>query len=182
MSLGSNLQFYRKKNSLTQEGLADVMGVSRQTISKWESDQAFPETEKLITLSEKFGCTVDELIKGNAEDSFAIDNAGYDKEMNRFTAAICAGTAVVMTGLSLMLLLNGLFADLSGKEGTQQLSTVFVGIFLLFVAIGAAIFIVGGIRHGQFVKDNPNIVPFYTERQKKAFAISSPYLSQQPQC
>lgn len=176
MSLGSNLQFYRKKNSLTQEGLADVMGVSRQTISKWESDQAFPETEKLITLSEKFGCTVDELIKGNAEDSFASDNAGYDKEMNRFTAAICAGTAVVMTGLSLMLLLNGLFADLSGKEGTQQLSTVFVGIFLLFVAIGAAIFIVGGIRHGQFVKDNPNIVPFYTDRQKKSFRNKFPVL------
>lgn len=160
---------------MTQEGLADVMGVSRQTISKWESDQAFPETDKLITLSEKFGCTLDELIKGNAEDSFAVDNAGYDKEMNRFTAAICAGTAVVLSGLSLMMLLCGLFADMSGKEGTQ-LTTMFTGIFLLFVAIGSAIFIVGGIRHGQFVKDNPDIAPFYTDKQKNSFRRKFPVL------
>ena len=63
MSLGTNIQFYRKQKNMTQEDLAEFMNVSRQTVSKWESDTAFPETDKLITLSDYFGCTLDELIK-----------------------------------------------------------------------------------------------------------------------
>ena len=57
MSLGTNIQFYRKQKNMTQEDLAEFMNVSRQTVSKWESDTAFPETDKLITLSDYFGCT-----------------------------------------------------------------------------------------------------------------------------
>ena len=68
MSLGTNIQFYRKQKNMTQEDLAEFMNVSRQTVSKWESDTAFPETDKLITLSDYFGCTLDELIKGSAEE------------------------------------------------------------------------------------------------------------------
>ena len=58
MSLGTNIQFYRKQKNMTQEDLAEFMNVSRQTVSKWESDTAFPETDKLITLSDYFGCTL----------------------------------------------------------------------------------------------------------------------------
>ena len=51
MTTGEKLQKLRKDNNYTQEELADIMNVSRQSISKWESDVAFPETEKLIALS-----------------------------------------------------------------------------------------------------------------------------------
>ena len=51
MSFGKNLQFLRKMhNSMTQEELAERMGVSRQTISKWESETAYPEMEKAFEL------------------------------------------------------------------------------------------------------------------------------------
>lgn len=50
MSLGENLQFLRKKENITQEQLAEQLGVSRQSISKWESDTAYPEMEKLLQL------------------------------------------------------------------------------------------------------------------------------------
>jgi transcriptional regulator with XRE-family HTH domain len=64
MSFGSNLQFMRKMhNGMTQEDLADQMGVSRQTVSKWEMDGAFPEMEKAIALSRLFNCSLDELLK-----------------------------------------------------------------------------------------------------------------------
>ena len=64
MSFGSNLQFMRKMhNGMTQEDLADQMGVSRQTVSKWEMDGAFPEMEKAIALSKLFNCSLDELLK-----------------------------------------------------------------------------------------------------------------------
>ena len=47
MTTGEKLQNLRKENNYTQEELADILGVSRQSISKWESDVAFPETDKL---------------------------------------------------------------------------------------------------------------------------------------
>ena len=163
MSLGTNIQFYRKQKSMTQEGLAELMEVSRQTVSKWESDTAFPETDKLITLSDYFGCTLDELIKGDAEESFTEDVAGYDKEMNGFTKAICTGTVIVLAGVTLLLAAAGF--------GIENIATA---VFMLFVAVGAAVFIVSGIRHGYYVKENPNIKPFYSEKQKKAFKNKFP--------
>lgn len=66
MKLGANLQYLRKLHgNMTQEKLAERMGVSRQTISKWETDEAIPDVEKLIELSRVFSCTLDALLKEN---------------------------------------------------------------------------------------------------------------------
>ena len=63
MTLGSKLAQERKLKNLTQEQLAELLGVSRQAISKWESDLAFPETEKLLRLCELFDCSLDYLLR-----------------------------------------------------------------------------------------------------------------------
>lgn len=63
MTFGERLARKRKENNLTQEQLAEVLGVSRQSISKWESDLTYPETEKLIRLCQLFGCTLDYLVR-----------------------------------------------------------------------------------------------------------------------
>ena len=63
MSIGSNLQFLRKMSGLTQEALAEKLEVSRQTISKWELDTAWPDIDKLIDLCELFNCTMDQLVR-----------------------------------------------------------------------------------------------------------------------
>ena len=64
MRFANNLQLLRKTNgNLSQETLADKMDVSRQTVSKWESGAAYPEVDKLISLSEFFHCTLDQLLK-----------------------------------------------------------------------------------------------------------------------
>jgi transcriptional regulator with XRE-family HTH domain len=65
MNFGENLQRLRKGKGISQERLAEIMEVSRQAISKWESNSAYPETEKLIALSDLFGVSIDYLIKGN---------------------------------------------------------------------------------------------------------------------
>lgn len=66
MSFGQNLQFLRKmQENMTQEQLAEKMNVSRQTISKWEMDAAFPEMDKAIALSRLFACSLDELLLSN---------------------------------------------------------------------------------------------------------------------
>ena len=74
MSFGQNLQFLRKMHEgMTQEILAEKMGVSRQTISKWEMDSTFPEMETAIALCKLFSCSLDELLRGN----MYFDNDAY---------------------------------------------------------------------------------------------------------
>ena len=63
MKLSEKIQLLRKENSYSQEELAAICNVSRQSISKWEADIALPETEKLIILSNLFQVTVDVLLK-----------------------------------------------------------------------------------------------------------------------
>ena len=80
MTTGEKLQSLRKQNNYTQEELAEIMNVSRQSISKWESDVAFPETEKLIALSKLYNCSIDYLLKDNVDEpQNAVTN---DKENN----------------------------------------------------------------------------------------------------
>lgn len=67
MTLGEKISKLRKENHYTQEQLADVFGVSRQAISKWESDTTYPETDKLIRMGELFGCSLDYLLKDAEE-------------------------------------------------------------------------------------------------------------------
>ncbi len=67
MTLGDKLAKLRKENNYTQEQLAAVLGVSRQAISKWESDTTYPETDKLIRISELFDCSLDYLLKDTVE-------------------------------------------------------------------------------------------------------------------
>jgi len=63
MSIGKNIQFLRKQQKITQEQLAEKMMVSRQTVSKWETDEVVPELNKLIELSDLFVCKLDTLIR-----------------------------------------------------------------------------------------------------------------------
>ena len=62
MTLGEKLSKLRKEYNYTQEQLADILGVSRQSISKWESDIAYPETDKLIKMGKLFECSMDYLL------------------------------------------------------------------------------------------------------------------------
>lgn len=63
MILAEKIQYLRKEHGFTQEQLAEQCNVSRQAITKWESDIAIPETEKIIFLSKLFKVSIDELLK-----------------------------------------------------------------------------------------------------------------------
>lgn len=81
MIFGQNLQFLRKMHErMTQEELAEKMNVSRQTVSKWEMNSAFPEMEKAIQLCKLFSCSLDEIILGNMNsDNEAYTNIRVEK-------------------------------------------------------------------------------------------------------
>ncbi len=65
MSFSENLQMIRKKNRLSQEELAELLGVSRQAVSKWELGEGYPEVEKLLVLSKKLNVSLDSLMTGS---------------------------------------------------------------------------------------------------------------------
>lgn len=81
MILADKIIQERKRNGLTQEDLAELMNVSRQSVSKWESAQSIPEIEKVIRLSELFGVSTDYLFKDDLED--AEYHAGKELEATR---------------------------------------------------------------------------------------------------
>lgn len=66
MSIGKRIQFHRAQRGLSQDALADKLSVSRQSVSKWELDQASPDIDKVIALSKLWGITTDELLLGES--------------------------------------------------------------------------------------------------------------------
>ena len=76
MSFKENLQYLRGSRNMTQEQLAMLLGVSRQAISKWESEKAYPEMDKLLMLCDMFGVTLDDLVMGDVHASAGCGGAG----------------------------------------------------------------------------------------------------------
>lgn len=64
MTIADRIQTLRKSKGMSQEELADAAGVSRQAVSKWESEQSIPDLDKVVILSEIFEVTTDYLLKG----------------------------------------------------------------------------------------------------------------------
>ncbi len=64
MTTGERIQKQRKKKNFTQEQFAEMLGVTRQAVSKWESDQSLPEIDKIMALSDLFEVSTDYILKG----------------------------------------------------------------------------------------------------------------------
>ena len=76
MNLGEKIYKLRKEKSISQEALAEMIGTTRQAISKWETNKGYPETEKLLMLSNVFEVSVDFLLKDEKSET-SIDEKGY---------------------------------------------------------------------------------------------------------
>ena len=75
MIFADKLTQLRKKSGWSQEDLANQMGVSRQSVSKWEGAQSIPDLDKMIKLSKMFGVSIDYLLKDEIEDAGEINLA-----------------------------------------------------------------------------------------------------------
>lgn len=93
MNMANRIQALRKSKGISQEELADKTGVSRQAVSKWESGQSSPDTDKIILLSEYFDVTADYLLKGTE----STDDMPKNKNAARIFSV--AGTALNLIGL-----------------------------------------------------------------------------------
>ena len=103
MTFGEKLSNLRREKNYTQEQLAEILGVSRQSISKWESDIAYPETDKLIALGKLLECSMDYLLKEEVTEKGTIENYKYKVQKILKIAGVIFGVVLAIDIISLIV-------------------------------------------------------------------------------
>lgn len=157
MNFAENLQYLRRQKDITQEQLAERLEVSRQSVSKWESGQSYPEMEKLLQLCGMFHCNLDTLMRGDVKSAFAKDIHGYDKFQSKFNKLVAGGVGLILLGISIMMTLSGFGMD-------EMLSGA---VFFTFLIVAVMTFVVMGLQKDRFYQKHPVMEDFYTEEEKE---------------
>ena len=129
MTLADRIQQLRKQRGISQEELADRVGVSRQAVSKWESGQSLPDLDKIILLSDYFEVTTDYLLKG-VEPTPAAQEKKADGRI--FT--------IVATVLNLI----GMLVACVVFYETHMAGSLIIGV--VFLALGCMVFGIGMVE------------------------------------
>lgn len=85
MEVGQRLKSRREELKLTQEYVAEMLGVSRQTISNWENGRSYPDIERIVRLSDIYELSLDELLKGDLK---MVSKLQKDTQINQVTKRI----------------------------------------------------------------------------------------------
>ena len=136
--LSEKLYMLRKNSGLSQEQLAEQLNVSRQAISKWESGTAVPESEKLITISNYFGVSVDYLLKDDEEDKAKATVSVMEEKPK-----MIAGIIICIAGITSMVIW-GLLSIFSPEASDQISDSSMItidgnGIFLILCVVAIVV-------------------------------------------
>ena len=157
MILADKIIENRKKNGWSQEELAEKLGVSRQSVSKWEGAQSMPDMKKILQLAEVFGVSTDYLLRDEIEEKIPTDMVSIEsrqeeealrsvsmEEASTFLewnerAARLISTGVMLCILSpVLLILLGGFADV-GKISLNEDTAGIIGVIILLCMVAAAV-------------------------------------------
>ena len=181
MILADKIIENRKKNGWSQEELAEQLGVSRQSVSKWEGAQAVPDMKKIVQMSELFSVSTDYLLRDEIETPALPESAPVDsgieetvrlvdlEEASTFleyneTAAVRISTGVMLCILSpvILILLGGLAEAGKIPVGEEVAGVLGLVILLIIVSIAVALFLMTGMRGKQYeYLENINIDTAY---------------------
>ena len=156
MTLNEKISSHRRRMGWSQEELAEKLGVSRQSVSKWESGLASPEIDKIVVLSEIFGVSTDYLLKDDevtsdaftenddiTEESPAVrivdtDTAKEYTEIKKSTARLCAlATFLCIISPITLIILAGISSTFN--IGITENVAVGIGLAALFLLVAAAV-------------------------------------------
>jgi transcriptional regulator with XRE-family HTH domain len=142
MTIGDRLLKLRRERNLSQEDLANELDVSRQTISKWETNQSTPDFDKIVPLCNFFGITTDELLTGNKD----IVEAKADNVKSKFARNIAIAVMIYITSLVALIFCAALFDQ----------SVIGVCIFFIMIAMSTGLLIYNGIYYHHESNDKPS--------------------------
>lgn len=142
MDFSQKIKKIRKEHGISQEGLANELNVSRQAVSKWENGQGFPETDKLLMISNMFNVSLDYLLKDDEREETKITDRPAYYVSSEMAESYCAtkkreghqtgiGVAVIIFSLSFIMFFE------------RPLGVV---LFFLGAAIGISILIMLGFQ------------------------------------
>ena len=120
MSIGEKIQQLRKTRGLSQEQLADRLNISRQAVSKWETDQSSPEIENILALSKEFAVSTDELLGNDTAENSETLPTPLNEEKRRYGSSRRAGR---------------MFSFIDRKIGLQVFTV------LCFIAVGVCVIV-----------------------------------------
>ena len=164
MILGDKILQLRKQNGWSQEELAAQLGVSRQSVSKWESGTSIPDLERILKISQIFGVSTDYLLKDEMEEAseevkfvieeeeeslrkVSLEEAGeYLEEIKSYAPKMAAAVAVCILSPIPLILLGGMseYGKLSINE--NMAGGIGTAILLLLIACAVGVFISLGIK------------------------------------
>ena len=157
MILADKIITERKKNGWSQEDLAEMLDVSRQSVSKWESAQSAPDLQKILKLAELFNVSTDYLLKDEMEPDdekgsiyesategpvrkISLEEASEYISIRKSTLpSIGIGVVLCITCPVILLLMSGLQQD--GIIGISEGAAVAIGLLFLFIQVGIAVYI-----------------------------------------
>ncbi|KRN98891.1 helix-turn-helix domain-containing protein [Companilactobacillus kimchiensis] len=96
MSIGDQLQKQRKLHDMSQETLANKLGISRQAISRWENGATLPSFSNLMAISDLFNISLDELIRGDEAMMRKLDNEKYRPQYGKLQLAILVSITIAV--------------------------------------------------------------------------------------
>ena len=171
MILADKIIENRKKNGWSQEDLAYKLGVSRQSVSKWEGAQSVPDMKKIVQMSELFGVSTDYLLKDEIEDpapgeAETVPEVRYDdeetrnvsmEEANEFLASNEKHAGRISTGVMLCILSPVFLIVLAGivdakwiNMSVKAVTGTGITVLLLLIAAAVGIFVTSGMALSRF--------------------------------
>lgn len=149
-----------------------LLGVSRQSVTKWEAEKSYPEMDKLLKLCQIFDCSLDDLVQGDltgrgpasaapvVPDGPPQDICGYDEHQRMLAWKIPAGIAAILIGVAI-----GFLFESAAPAGMEE-GSLFVMIVLAGVLVGLVFLVPAGVEHSAFVREHPYVEDFYTAEEK----------------
>lgn len=168
MTLGQKLFEMRKKAALSQEQVAEVLGVTRQTVSKWETDQTTPDFDKIISISKLYNVSVNELFgeetKKEAKINESIDNQNSqtnddnnnnmsEQEMFELNRKYKKRFAILLS-VAICLYILSVIPFIVFESTTLMIVT-----FFIMIAAATAMIVFGAVSKPKFGKNKENDLP-----------------------
>ncbi len=179
MAFGEKLFKLRKEKGLSQEALAEQIGTTRQAISKWENNQGFPETEKLLQLSNIFETSTDFLLK-DEKSSGMVNERGYYVSREMATGYIANQKKISRyLGIGFM---SWALAGIPYAMFPSNMTWRFLGM-AIFIIVGISSFVLGSFSEQEqykVLKEEPLILDYgylqelshLYQAKKRIYAVS----------
>lgn len=203
MILAEKIINLRKKNGWSQEELAEKLGVTRQSISKYEGAQSIPDLDKILKLSEIFGVTTDYLIKDELEEEeyapsqMHENESESDRSVHKVTMEMAneylqiidwsAGKTAFATMLCILspivLLMLGAMSEMPDYHISENVAAgIGICVLIVLIAIAVTIFILCGMKTKKYeFMEKEDIETAYGVSgmvKEKRDAYHSPYVTQ----